>query len=249
MAMKIKCTCGVMYDETFKFCPECATPNKRAQRKLQSREVSFEESEPKQPQTRGKFTKIGESIAPSSPALATKVIKKPIVAPSTQKEDYEDEIEEETDEVEIDSYDDTDYEDAFDSENEEYYEDKDEPEADYEDEVSYEDDGYEYEEQEDDTAYSLKARPLTSVSSRSVRHTCSSIPKKPNTKQISKTKSSLGKNKKVYDPNYDGYYDDRLPAILDEVTKTTHIDVILKISMAIICIAALITYCIFYVQV
>ena len=49
--------------------------------------------------------------------------------------------------------------------------------------------------------------------------------------------------------NHDGYYDDRLPAILDEVTKTSHMDVILKISLSAVCIAALITYCIFYVQV
>ncbi len=244
MAMKIKCVCGAMYDDSFKFCPECATPNPRAKKKVKSQESSSEKENIKQPQTRGKFTKIGESASPTSSVPSpAKAIRKPIVAPVAPDEDYEDEIEEETDEEEIDSYDDSDYEDAFDRE------DEDEPEADYEDEVSYDDDGYEYEEQEDDTSYSLKARPLSSVSSRTVRHASSSALKKPKTKQISETKSSLGKNKKTYDPNYDGYYDDRLPAILDEVTKTTHVDVILKISLAIICIAALITYCIFYVQV
>ena len=71
----------------------------------------------------------------------------------------------------------------------------------------------------------------------------------PKTKKVIQTKSSLGKNKPAYDPNHDGYYDDRLPAILDEVTKTSHMDVILKISLSAVCIAALITYCIFYVQV
>lgn len=249
MAMKIKCACGVMYDDTFKFCPECATPNPRAKKKTKSQETSSEKNETQQPQTRGRFTKIGESAVPSSPTPSpAKAIKKPIVTPAELDEDYEDEIEE-ADEEGISSYDDSDYEDAFDNEDEEEYGDEDESEEDYEDEGYEEDDGYEYEEDEDDTSYSLKARPLSAVPARTVRHASSSVSKNPKTKQISATKSSLGKNKKTYDPNFDGYYDDRLPAILDEVTKTTHIDVILKISLAIICIAALITYCIFYVQV
>ena len=250
MAMKIKCACGVMYDDTFKFCPECATPNPRAKKKTKSQETSSEKNETQQPQTRGRFTKIGESSVPSSPIPSpAKAIRKPIVTPAEPEEDYEDEIEEDIAEEEPDLYDDTDYEDAFDSEDEVEYEDEDESEEDYEDEASDEDDEYEYEEHEDDTSYSLKARPLSAVPARTVRHASSSVSKKPKTKPISSTKSSLGKNKKTYDPNFDGYYDDRLPAILDEVTKTTHIDVILKISLAIICIAALITYCIFYVQV
>lgn len=249
MAMKIKCACGVMYDDTFKFCPECATPNPRAKKKTQSKEPSLEKSESTQPSTRGRFTKIGESGTSSSPApTPAKISRKPIAAPVEPEEDYEDDIEEKIAE-EADSYDDSDYEDAFDNEDEPEYEDEEEAEDDYEDEAYDEDDGYEYEEQEDDTSYRLKAKPLSAVPARTIRQTSSSVSKKPKTKQISSTKSSLNKNKKAYDPNFDGYYDDRLPAILDEVTKTTHVDVILKISLAIICIAALITYCIFYVQV
>ena len=53
----------------------------------------------------------------------------------------------------------------------------------------------------------------------------------------------------TYDPNHDGYYDDRLPAILDEVAKTSHMDIVVKSILAVLCVAALIAYCIFYVNV
>lgn len=52
-----------------------------------------------------------------------------------------------------------------------------------------------------------------------------------------------------YDVNFDGYYDDRLPAILDEVTKASYVDIVVKGILAVACIIILIIYCIYYVNV
>lgn len=61
--------------------------------------------------------------------------------------------------------------------------------------------------------------------------------------------TTLSSSAESYDPNYDGYYDDRLPAILNENTKISHMDFILKASLAFACVIGVIVYCIFYVQV
>lgn len=52
-----------------------------------------------------------------------------------------------------------------------------------------------------------------------------------------------------YNPNHDGYYNDRLPELLDEITKASHTDTILRIILILVGIIALIVYCIFYVNV
>ena len=51
----------------------------------------------------------------------------------------------------------------------------------------------------------------------------------------------------AYNPNSDGYYDDRLPKLVDEVMAASIGSVILKIGLAVICVAAVIVYCIYFV--
>ena len=189
-------------------------------------------------------------VVASKPMQQKQVQKKPVPLPEEIYEEYEDE-EEKTLEPQIqNNYEDYDYEDeespVTDTSAVEYGENED-----YEDE--YEDE--ELEEEASTPAPSplpFKGKGKV-LSAPSIKNTMNAAKKTvavmPKTKPVIQTKSSLGKNKPDYDPNHDGYYDDRLPAILDEVTKTSHMDVILKISLSAVCIAALITYCIFYVQV
>lgn len=255
MAIKIKCSCGAMYEDTFKFCPECATPNPRMQAKKPKIQDESSEETPKAPSTRKKFTKVGESSLTSSTSEEIiKPKKKYIPEPEPEYED-EDEYEDSTEEYEEEPDYDDEYEDDSD------YDDEDEEDSEYEDEDYEEESGYEEDddEQDDDDeyeepvvkvpTYKSKSKALGAPTSKSIKQTSSAPSKKPSSKKVSSTKSSLSKKQRKYDPNYDGYYDDRLPAILDEVTKTSHLDVILKIALAVICIAALIVYCIFYVQV
>ncbi len=141
----------------------------------------------------------------------------------------------------------------FEDEEESYEDEEDNPEEesyyeDYEDDVEDEE---EYEEVAEEAPAPrvmtkvLTAPPLKAAS----KQTKPKVTPMPKAKKVAATKSSLGKKQPDYDPNHDGYYDDRLPAILDEVTKTSHLDVIIKIGLSTVCIAALITYCIFYVQI
>lgn len=189
-------------------------------------------------------------VVASKPMQQKQVQKKPIPQPEEIYEEYEDE-EEKTLEPQIQN-------------NYEYYDYEDEESpvtdtsaVDYGENEDYED---EYEDEElEEEAPTPAPSPLPFkgkgkvLSAPSIKNTMNAAKKTvavmPKTKPVTQTKSSLGKNKPDYDPNHDGYYDDRLPAILDEVTKTSHMDVILKISLSAVCIAALITYCIFYVQV
>lgn len=186
----------------------------------------------------------------SKPVQQKTVQQKPVAQPSGLYEEYEDEEEETIASQPLSNYKNYDYED------EEAPETESSPEE-YENEEDYEDDEETVDEDESAPApapsplpFKGKGKVLAAPAGRSNRNaapkTVASIPK---TKKVTQTKSSLGRNKPDYDPNHDGYYDDRLPAILDEVTKTSHMDVILKISLSAVCIATLITYCIFYVQV
>ncbi|ADL36558.1 hypothetical protein bpr_IV194 (plasmid) [Butyrivibrio proteoclasticus B316] len=252
---QITCNCGNTYDSGFKFCPECAAPN-----------PEYAKSSP----AKKKFTKVGESslnketsekkpVAPATkinvpkktctiiqpvPVVKKPVQPKPVPQPAALYEEYEDEEDIEEPVQTTNNYQDYDYEDEAPAEEE--YES-----GDYEDTEDYEDEVEEADEPEAAPAkpsikFPSKGKVLSAPTIRQNRNT---PPKMPTTKRPSQTKSSLGKKKQEYDPNHDGYYDDRLPAILDEVTKTSHMDVILKISLSAVCIAALITYCIFYVQV
>ena len=179
------------------------------------------------------------------------VLQKPVVQPDELYEEYEDEEEETVESQALINYEDYDYEDDDDSE-------ADTASANYEAEDDYEDED-DIEDEEDmpspappksSIPFKSKGKVLTAPTIKNKQNTASkTVTAMPKTKKVTQTKSSLGKNKPDYDPNHDGYYDDRLPAILDEVTKTSHMDVILKISLSAVCIAALITYCIFYVQV
>lgn len=250
MAIKIKCSCGAMYEDTFKFCPECATPNPRMQsKKPRIQPVSSEDAEEKV-SVRKKFTKVGESDLGNAPVSESPKQKKKLIPEPEpeyeEEEDYEDEDNEYSDEYEED-YEDEDDSEEYEEGEDEYYEENSEDEEDEEPE-----DDEDYEDEDDYVveapAYRSTAKTLGAPSAKSLKNS-SSPSKMLETKKISSTKSSLNKKKNSYDPNFDGYYDDRLPAILDEVTKTSHLDVILKISFAIICIVALIVYCIFYVQV
>lgn len=189
------------------------------------------------------------SVVASKPVQQKQVQKKPIPQPEEMYEEYEDEEEEALEPQTKNNYEDYDYEDeeppVTDASADDYAENDD-----YEDE-------YEDEELEEAPAptpsplpFKGKGKVLSAPTIKSTRNVAKkTVAVMPKTKPVTQTKSSLGKNKPDYDPNHDGYYDDRLPAILDEVTKTSHMDVILKISLSAVCIAALITYCIFYVQV
>lgn len=190
-------------------------------------------------------------VVPAKPVQQKTVQQKPVVQPDELYEEYEDEEEEAVESQALNNYEDYDYEDEDDSE-------ADTASANYEAEDDYEDED-DIEDEEDmpspaphksSIPFKSKGKVLTAPTIKNKQNTASkTVTAMPKTKKVTQTKSSLGKNKPDYNPNHDGYYDDRLPAILDEVTKTSHMDVILKISLSAVCIAALITYCIFYVQV
>ncbi len=261
----IKCSCGNSYDSKFKFCPECAAPNpsfKQMKKKL--KEVS--EDEPIKT-SKKKFTKVGESNLSDKQVEdpGFQVLKKEDVdrkkkhSSATVFEEYEDiEINDSDDDEDDDLYDQdsNDYEDEDvddSSDEDEDYSDEEDNE-DYEDEDDYEDDEDVDDEDDEEEIVPVKfksnAKVLAAPSAKPVSK-ISKISEVPSvkTKNLKNAKSSLSKAKKDYDPNFDGYYDDRLPALLDEVTKASHFDVFLKIGLSVVCIAALITYCIFYVQV
>ena len=194
------------------------------------------------------------TIVRQDPVIPAKPVnQKPVTQPNELYEEYEDEEEEAVESQALNNYENYDYEDDD--------EDETEIEAsseDYEDEEDYEDVDEMTETDETPSPVSIKStlplkskgKVLAAPTIKSNRNVAQkNVATMPKTKKVIQTKSSLGKNKPAYDPNHDGYYDDRLPAILDEVTKTSHLDVILKISLSAVCIAALITYCIFYVQV
>lgn len=274
---QITCTCGNTYDSGFKFCPECAAPNpvyvkkateadtaakpvKKRFTKVGESNLSKEPSEQKQttpspaPAPAAKMVAPKKTYTVARPAPETaKPAQKPVPQPQEIYDDYEDEEDETPQEQVAENYDNYDYEDEVSDGEETYSADEEDNEDynDYEDEVEDEDD-------EETPApavkpslpFKSKGKVLTAPTVRPNRNVASNnVAQMPKTKKVAQTKSSLGKNKPEYDPNHDGYYDDRLPAILDEVTKTSHLDVILKISLSAVCIAALITYCIFYVQV
>ena len=81
---QIKCTCGNIYEDTFKFCPECATPN-----------PAYGQNNSAPPQARKKFTRISpagnKEQAPPDKIVAKKI---PIVA--DRADTYEDNDEQES---------------------------------------------------------------------------------------------------------------------------------------------------------
>ncbi len=246
---KVKCSCGNVYDDTFKFCPECATPNPKIKKKEQN-------SEPVKKKGKFKMVEVSTLDVDDEPEnKPKKSINKMPVADIDEDtyEDYEDEDKEvlevtdseyaEEDDINIDDY-------EFDDEDD----DETSVEYDYEDE---DEDEEEYNEDEDEDEEEVEEIPVPVITKKSskpslkapstqITKATKTVKKAPKSDKIKTVKSSLKKN---YDPNADGYYDDRLPALLDEVTKTTHIDVILKISLSFVGVAALIVYCIFYLQV
>lgn len=188
-------------------------------------------------------------VVPAKPIQQKQVQKKPVPQPEELFEEYEDEEEETFTPQEDDGYEDYDYEDeeesVADTTSGNYGEDED-----YENEDEEEAETIHQSSISSTLPFKGKGKVLSAPSIKSSRNVTSrTVASMPKTKKLTQTKSSLGKSKPDYDPNHDGYYDDRLPAILDEVTKTSHMDVILKISLSAVCIAALITYCIFYVQI
>ena len=300
---QIKCSCGNVYEDTFKFCPECAAPNPSLGKQANQ-------------STRKKFTRINQTSAPTG---GNTIIPKKIPIVADRADTYNAEEDEQTsgpDTISIaprkisaiphidnepaqDNYADTDeyeedndtYENYEDEETDDYedeaaeetvegedYEDYDEDEEDqykpptparglsfptgglsllqkkgkskkaaplaspYDNSVDEYDDGYEDEEEYEEEYY--EPRPVKKKKSppHPVARTTTARPKK-------RPIQAKHPSEAVYDPNFDGYYDDRLPAILDEVTKTSHLDVILKTVLAVICLAAVITYCIFYLNV
>ena len=230
----IKCQCGNIYDGAFKFCPECATAN-----------PSFGASSA--PKQIGKFTKVGDNSSSNTihTASGAKIVTNSLPKAEPVEEYYEDEAEEDS---ALLSEEETDIEEYFEDE---YPEDEDDEEF-YESNMSESYDEYTSSEVESNIAAfdskpaSIKTKVLKAPAIKPINQI-----KSEGTSSASaiRTKSSLNKVESTYNPNHDGYYDDRLPALLDEVTRTSHLDVYLKIALSISCIAALITYCIFYLQV
>lgn len=286
---QITCTCGNVYEDTFKFCPECAAPNPNYGKSSNSDNI---QNTNQGASPRKKFTRISSARNNVENASITPR-KIPVVADNFNEDndDYS-----ETEDVSIESEyvppvnnvrpqpktvrnvyqppedeEDNEFEEESDLYNRQTYSSR----TDYDEE--YTDDEYD----EDDEEYyepkpSPKRRSPISISSSHMTRKKGKINKTPvlgspydsgddyeddyedyepspaprarkskNTERINKKNNK----RKSYDPNHDGYYDDRLPAILDEVTKTSHLDVILKVALAVVCLAGLITYCIFYVQV
>ncbi len=275
---QITCSCGNTYDSSFKFCPECATPNPEYG---QTGNDSGAKNNDLQKPAKKRFTKVGQSNFNKTPtdsnatanvrpavvkAVATKkagtiirpnatavppVQEKPVSDPAELYEDYEDEEDEDYTSPESDTS--TSANDEYEDYEDEEENDTEHPGQDYEDEEDesdYEDEPEASSAKESSLPFRAKGKVLGAPAVKSPQGVnAKTIAAMPKSKKVSKTKSSLGKKQPDYDPNHDGYYDDRLPAILDEVTKTSHLDVVLKISLSAVCIAALITYCIFYVQV
>ncbi len=275
---QITCSCGNTYNSSFKFCPECATPNPEYG---QAGNDSGAKNNDLQKPAKKRFTKVGESnfnkaladnntTANTRPAVvkivATKkagtiirpnatailpVQEKPISDPAEIYEDCEDEEAEDysSPDTEKNTSANDGYED-YEDEEENYIENSDKDYEDEENESDFEDEPEASSAKESSLPFKSKGKVLGTPAVNSPQSiNAKTIAAMPKNKKDSKTKSSLRKKQPDYDPNHDGYYDDRLPAILDEVTKTSHLDVVLKISLSAVCIAALITYCIFYVQV
>lgn len=161
--MAIKCKCGNIYNENFKFCPECAEPN-----------PSFNSS----------------SSAPVTPT-------KPEIIRNDPKEHYY-----EDDEPDIEDEDNE--EDPY--ANEQYYEDE-----------------------IDDTEEEIEEEPANdSLNPGSIDNT-------PHNYE--------------YDPNHDGYYDDRLPLLANEIVKTSYKEAVIKGLIAFVGLIAVILYCIYFVKV
>lgn len=89
-----------------------------------------------------------------------------------------------------------------------------------------------------------KAESLMYANKKALK--AASLKKDPRSKE-SQEEALIRKN--PYNPNNDGYYNDRLPELLDEITKTSHTDTILRIVLVIIAMVAVIVYSIFYVKV
>lgn len=180
--MAVKCTCGNLYNESYKFCPECAAPNPNY-----------------------KNVKNNNVQPPSS----VKIVKKN--SPTIQKEEYyEDDPSDNT----------TDPEEEFNYAQEEYYED------DPPDNTTDSEEEYDYENvPAEDNIEENKAQS--------------------NYQGESPTATAAGKE---YDLNYDGYYDDRLPLIVDELTKTSYRNLIFKGIISIAGVAAIIVYCLYFIH-
>lgn len=231
---RIKCQCGYIYEDSFKFCPECAEPNPL----LANPEISEEPaddvpvSQPA-PAARKRFTRISSdgnsdntgksaSVPDEDVSPAPLPERKPL-RPARQEE-YEEEAEETaTPPARKPLRPVSDTRPRSQVLSAPSYTAEEEPEG---EEYEYEDD-YEEEYEEE-----YEEKPVRNSRASSLRPS----PSRPKTSGSS------------YDPNHDGYYDDRLPAVLDEATKISHMDVILKIVLAVVGIAALIVYCIFYVN-
>ncbi len=270
---QITCTCGNTYDSGFKFCPECAAPNpaytrnghetentatpvKKKFTKVGESNLSKDSSEKKQAAAYTAPTTATKIAAPKKTYTVVRQTTDTITpsqksVPQTQEiyNDYEDDEDTLTNELIAEAHVNYDYEDddVSDEESNSSAEEGNDNFSNYEDDY---DDKDEAPAEKPSLPFKSKGKVLAAPTVRPNRNVSTdNVTKMPKTKKVSQTKSSLGKSKPEYDPNHDGYYDDRLPAILDEVTKTSHLDVILKISLSAVCIAGLITYCIFYVQV
>lgn len=179
--MAVKCTCGNLYNESYKFCPECAAPNPHY-KNVENNNVQ--------------------------PPSSAKIVKKN--SPTIQKEEY----------YEDDPPDNTTDPEEYNYAQEEYYED-DPPDntTDSEEEYDYENVPAEDNIEENEAQSNYQGE--------------------------SPTATAAGKE---YDLNYDGYYDDRLPLIVDELTKTSYRNLIFKGIISIAGVAAIIVYCLYFIH-
>ena len=176
-------------------------------------------------------------------------------ATSNDEEEYEEE-EYEEEEYEEEEYEEEEYEEE---EYEEEYEEECEEDEAYEDEEDEDEEDYENEDSNPknrffpNIGYKKSAprvisapRVKTSDDTHQMRRRSNVPPTDSSTAQKKRQKNTRAQ---IHDVNFDGYYDDRLPAILDEVTKASYVDIVVKGILAIACIIALIVYCIYYVNV
>ena len=246
---KIKCSCGTVYDSNFKFCPECAKqnpyyqaqpqqtvpPKKSTLHNTQSQTQMQNQTQPNPVPKQKKSTVIYSNSQFWNNNTQQTSNNNMQQAPNNMQQQVDNDF--------------ADYEDEPTNEPE-YIEDVNENDfADYEDEyedVDTDEEVIEYIEDEsnDEAPNNISTSRIISSRNQKAPNALKAPTIKGNVRSSASTTSTP-----QYDPNHDGYYDDRLPAILDEVTKTSHMDVIAKIVLAVVCLTALITYCIFYVKV
>lgn len=242
------CNCGFTFSEEFSFCPKCGT-------KIPDVKVYPDLSPSPEPVKIGKFKKVGSS---SLPFIAKQGASSSII----DSDNYNEDKTNSNKLLSTQSYSDNEFEELFEDEpdeeellDNEEYEDEEDNET-FEEDYDEKDFSDENDEMDEDTDEDLV---LSEIDSNAKNHFNLNNTFSKHKSKDSKLNNNLKANHSStikhninelnsYNPNHDGFYDDRLPAILDENIKYSHLEVILKISLSLIGIFSFIAYCIFYVK-